>query len=86
MEYSTAQNRRHILNRSLQMLLFGFLINLGLTVIGFLAFIQFFWLLITKEKNSFIADLASGLKNWFGQAIQFMLAASDYKPFPWSKI
>ena len=43
-------------------------------------------LLITKEKNSFIADLASGLKNWFGQAIQFMLAASDYKPFPWSKI
>ena len=86
MEYSTAQNRRHILNRSLQMLLFGFLINLGLTVIGFLAFIQFFWLLITKEKNSFIADLASGLKNWFGQAIQFMLSASDYKPFPWSKI
>ena len=86
MENSSTQNRKIILLRGLQMLLFGLLINLGLTVIGFLAFIQFFWLLITKEKNSFIADLASGLKNWFGQAIQFMLLASDYKPFPWAKI
>ena len=86
MENSSTQNRKIILLRGLQMLLFGLLINLGLTVIGFLAFIQFFWLLITKEKNSFIVDLASGFKNWFGQAIQFMLAASDYKPFPWSKI
>lgn len=86
MEYSTAQNRRHILNRSLQMLLFGLLMNLGLTIIGFLAFFQFFWLLINKEKNLLIAELASGLCKWFGQAIQFMLAASDYKPFPWSKI
>jgi len=55
-------------------------------VISFLAFVQFFWLLTTKEKNPFIANLASNLKNWFGQAIQFMLSASDYKPFPWSKI
>jgi len=86
MENSSAQNRKIILIRGFQMLLFGLLINLGLTIIGFLAFVQFFWLLITKEKNSFIADLASGFKNWFGQAIQFILAASDYKPFPWSKI
>ena len=86
MENSSAQNRKIILIRGFQMLLFGLLINLGLTIIGFLAFVQFFWLLITKEKNSFIADLASGLKNWFGLAIQFMLSASDYKPFPWSKI
>ena len=86
MENSSAQNRKIILIRGFQMLLFGLLINLGLTIIGFLAFVQFFWLLITKEKNSFIADLAFGLKNWFGRAIQFMLSASDYKPFPWSKI
>jgi len=83
---SSAQNRKIILIRGLQMLLFGLLINLGLTIINFLALFQFFWLLITKEKNSSIADLASGLKNWFGQAIQLMLSASDYKPFPWSKI
>ena len=86
MKNYSVKNRKHILIRGLQMLLFGLLINLGLTIIGFLAFFQFFWLLITREKNFFIADLASGLGNWFGQAIQFMLAASDYKPFPWSKI
>ena len=86
MENSSAQNRKIILIRGLQMLVFGLLLNLGLTVISFLALIQFFWLLTTKEKNPFIANLASNLKNWFGQAIQFMLSASDYKPFPWSKI
>jgi hypothetical protein len=86
MENYTAKNRKNILIRGLQMLLFGLLINLGLTITGFLAFFQFFWLLATKEKNLFIAELASRLGNWFGQAIQFMLAASDYKPFPWSKI
>ena len=86
MEHSTAQQRSHILIRGLQMLIFGLLINLGLTIIGFLAFFQFLWLLITREKNLFIAELASGLCKWFGQAIQFMLAASEYKPFPWSKI
>lgn len=85
MENSTRLQRKNILIRGLQMLLF-FFINLGLTVISFLAFVQFFWLLINREKNLFIADFASGLRNWFGQAIQFMLASSDYKPFPWSKI
>ena len=86
MENSSAQNRKIILIRGLQMMVFGLLLNLGLTVISFLDFVQFFWLLTTKEKNPFIANLASNLKNWFCQAIQFMLSASDYKPFPWSKI
>ena len=86
MENSTRSQRKDILIWGLQMLLFGFFINVGLTIVGFLAFVQFFWLLIIREKNLFIANLASGLRNWFGQAIQFILGASDYKLFPWSKI
>ena len=86
MENLTKLQRKDILICSFQMLLFGFFINLGLTIIGFLAFVQFFWLLINREKNLFIANLASDLRDWFGQAIQFILVASDYKPFPWSKI
>ena len=86
MANSTRLQRKDILIRGVQMLLFGFFINLSLTIIGFLAFVQFFWLITNKEKNLFIANLASGLRDWFGQAIQFILAASDYKPFPWSKI
>ena len=86
MENSTRSQRKDILIRGLQMLLFGFFINLGLTIVGFLAFVQFFWLLIIREKNLFIANLASGLRDWFGQEIKIILGASDYKPFPWSKI
>ena len=50
MENSTRLQRKNILIRGLQMLLFGFFINLGMTVISFLAFVQFFWLLINREK------------------------------------
>ena len=50
---STRLQRKDILIRSLQMLLFGFFINLGLTIIGFLAFVHFVWLLINREKNFF---------------------------------
>ena len=54
MANSTRLQRKDILIRGLQMLLFGFFINLGLTIIGFLAFVQFFWLLINREKNLFM--------------------------------
>ena len=69
MANSTRLQRKDILIRGLQMLLFGFFINLGLTIIGFLAFVQFVWLLINKEKNFFIANLASVLRDWFGPAV-----------------
>ena len=82
----STQNRRHKFIRSLQMFLFGLMINIGLTIIIFLAFFQFFWLFITKENNLLLAELNTPFRNWFGHAIKFMLAASDYKPFPWSKM
>ena len=53
MENLTKLQRKDILICSLQMLLFGFFINLGLTIIGFLAFVHFVWLLINREKNFF---------------------------------
>ena len=53
------------------------MINIGLTIIGLLAFFQFLWLFITKENNLLIAELNTPFRNWFGHAIKFMLAASD---------
>ena len=64
------------------MLLFGLMINIGFTIIGSLAFLQFFWLFITKENNLLIAKLNTPFRNWLGHAIKFMLATSDFKPFP----
>ena len=77
--------RKNILVRGFQMLVIGVMFNLGITVLAFLAFIQFFWMLITQEKNGFIADIGISLKDWFGIAVEFMLGTSDIKPFPWSK-
>jgi hypothetical protein len=67
------------------MLVIGIIFNLGITIIGLLAFIQFFWMIFTKQKNNFIADLGTTMKNWFGEASEFLLGSSEYKPFPWSK-
>ena len=86
MKNFSAQNRKYILIQNLQMLLFGLIINIGLTIIGVLAFLQFFWLFIKKENNLLIAELNTPFRNWFGHAIKFMLAASNYKPFPWSRM
>ena len=67
------------------MAVIGIIFNLGITVLTFLAIIQFFWMLFTKERNNFIADLGTAMKNWFGEASEFLLGSSEYKPFPWSK-
>ena len=77
--------RKNILVRGFQMLVIGVMFNLGITVLAFLAFIQFFWMLIKQEKNAFIAEIGMSLKAWFGSAVEFMLGTSDLKPFPWSR-
>jgi hypothetical protein len=45
--------------RGFQMLVIGIMMNIGITIIGFLAFVQFLWIVISKEKNVFITELAS---------------------------
>ena len=85
MEEVVNSHRKNILVRGFQMLVIGLMFNLSITVLAFLAFIQFFWMLITLEKNGFIADLGMSLKNWFGSAVEFMLGTNDLKPFPWSR-
>ena len=82
----STQNRKNKFIRGLHMFLFGLMINIGLTVIGLLAFFQFFWLFITKKNNLLLAELNTPFRNWFGHANKFTLAASNYKPFPWSRM
>jgi len=80
-----SEYRKTLVVRGLQMLVIGIIFNFGVTIIGLLALIQFFWMLVTKERNNFIADLGITMKNWFGEASEFLLGSSEYKPFPWSK-
>jgi len=80
-----SEYRKSLAIRGFQMLVIGIIFYFGITIIGLLAFIQFFWMIFTEEKNNFIADLGTTMKNWFGEASEFLLGSSEYKPFPWSK-
>ena len=86
MEHGLVPQRRDIMIRGFQMLVIVMMFNLAITVVAFLASIQFFWMLITQQKNAFLADLGTILKDWFGEAVDFLLGTSDSKPFPWSSV
>ena len=80
-----APKRKQTAIRGFQMLVIGMMLNLGITIIAFLAFIQFLWMIITNDKNTFIADLGASFRFWYDKAIAFLLGASEDKPFPWQK-
>ena len=46
------------------MLVIGMTLNLGITIIAFLAFIHFLWMIITNDKNTFIADIGTSFRFW----------------------
>ena len=65
MELKLAPQPRDIMVRGFQMLVLVMVFNLAITVV---AFIQFFWMLITQQKNKSIADLGTICEGWFGEA------------------
>ena len=85
MDQVLTPRRTSIAVRGFQMLVIGVMSNIGLTLIGFLALVQFLWMLITQEKNSFITDMGVSIRDWYSTAIDFLLGNSEDKPFPWSK-
>ena len=85
MDQVLTPQRKSIAVRGFQMLVIGVMSNIGLTLIGFLALVQFLWMLITQEKNSFITDMGVSIRDWHSAAIDFLLGISEDKPFPWSK-
>ena len=78
--------RKALAVRGIQMLVIGVMMNIGVTIIGFLALVQFLWMLFANERNSVIADLGVKIKDWYSSAIAFMLGNSEQKPFPWKNI
>ena len=73
MEEFKKSARGQVLVRGALMLVFGLLLNLAITLVGVLAFIQFLWMLVTTEKNQFISDISSDLSRWMSVTVQFLL-------------
>ena len=86
MEEFRKSARGQVLIRGTLMLIFGLLLNLAITLVGVLAFIQFLWMLVTTDRNQFIGDISSDLSRWMSATIQFLLGQSEEKPFPWSSL
>ena len=63
--------RGQVLIRGALMLVFGLLLNLAITLVGVLAFIQFLWMLVTTDRNQFIADISSDLSRWIPLGWQY---------------
>ena len=78
--------RKALAVRGIQMLVIGVMMNIGVTIIGFLALVQFLWMLFANERNNAIADLGVKIKDWYSSAIAFLLGNSEQKPFPWKNI
>ena len=85
MDQVLTPQRKSIAVRGFQMLVIGVMSNIGLTLIGFLALVQFVWMLINQERNSFISDVGESIRDWYSTAIDFLLGNIDDKPFPWRK-
>ncbi|NCV50582.1 MAG: DUF4389 domain-containing protein, partial [Rhodobacterales bacterium] len=69
MEEFKKSARGQVLMRGALMLVFGLLLNLAITLVGVLAFIQFLWMLVTTEKNQFITDISSDLSRWMSLTV-----------------
>lgn len=58
--------------------------NLAMTLTAASAVVQFFWMLIAKERNEQILRFGDGLAHWLGKAVGFVTGKSEDKPFPWT--
>ena len=86
MDQVITPQRKALAVRGIQMLIVGVMMNIGVTIIGFLALVQFLWMVFASERNSSIADLGVNIREWYSTAIAFMLGNSEQKPFPWKNI
>ena len=86
MDQVLTPQRKALAVRGIQMLVIGIMMNIGVTIIGFLALVQFLWMLFANERNNAIADLGVKIKDWYSSAVAFMLGNSEQKPFPWKNI
>ena len=68
--------------RFLFMVVYAFVINFVLTICIGLAFIQFLFFLFTSKVNGSIADFNTNIVEFFHDCKEFLLFATEDKPFP----
>ena len=83
-EQTQSLKSRHVWGRGLSMLFFMFALSISISVLGFLAVVQFLWLLISGEINQPISRFGKALAIWIAAVARFQTGASDERPMPWA--
>ena len=81
----TEGGNSQVLMRGLWMLIIIVLLRVADFLVLLVAVLQFGWLLFAKHRNDRLAEFGEKLGNWLAKAARFQSAASEDKPFPWSK-
>jgi len=71
--------------RGLWSLILIILFGIAETLLFFVAVIQFLWMLFSRKRNQFLVDFGASLAKWLAKTARFQSAASEEKPFPWSR-
>jgi len=75
---------RNLLAHGIVMVILFMLVYVVHWLLGLCAIVQFFWMLIMRERNAALAGFGEGIARWLAVTARFLSGASDARPFPWS--
>jgi len=75
---------QNVLLHGILMLVLLLLMNFAQYVLLICAVLQFLWMAVARERNSYIAEFGVQIANWIAISARFVTGASDQKPFPWT--
>ena len=75
---------RNIWMRGLTSILFMILFSIANSLLGILTVVQFFWMLLTGERNVALMDFGASIGRWMSQVADFQAARTEERPFPWA--
>lgn len=70
--------------RGLTSILFMILFSIAQSLLGVLTLVQWFWMLISGDRNVALQDFGAAIGRWMGQVAAFQAADTDERPFPWA--
>lgn len=77
-------DRRGIVLRGLTSILFMILFSFANSLLGILTVVQWFWMLLSGDRNVALMDFGAAIGRWMAQVADFQAARTDERPFPWS--
>lgn len=75
---------RDIWMRALLSIVLFVLLRLADTVLLIVTIVQWFWMLIKKERHPGLQTFGRALGEWLATTARYQAGASDRLPFPWS--